>query len=169
MMMFRKMILALFLTLAAPHVCAAADEGDAAGQAFADLASLVGEWKIVGSDRDFRIVFETTAGGTVLVETWMRGTAKHSMTLYHRDGDRLIATHYCPQGNQPRLEMAPDSGGHVYRFAYFDATNLPSLDRSHQHSLALDISSKAGLLKRSESYLADGEESFDSLTLEKIR
>ena len=71
------------------------------------LSTLEGSWKVADSDEPFRITIEKTANDSVLLETWFVGENKHSLTVYHMDNERLIATHYCPQGNQPRLEMQP--------------------------------------------------------------
>jgi len=29
------------------------------------------------------------------------------LTLYHRDGNRLVLTHYCREGNQPGMQAKP--------------------------------------------------------------
>lgn len=79
-----------------------------------------------------------TAGGTVLVESWEARGKPHSLTLYHRDGASLIATHYCPQGNQPRLALA-GRDRHGLHFAFRDATDLDPASESHQHDLWFDL------------------------------
>ena len=87
----------------------------------------------------------------MLVEEWTRNGQPHSLTLYHRDGADLIATHYCPQGNQPRLAMVPQADRSVIRFAFKDATDLDAMDESHAVALAFDISD-ADMLVRRETY-----------------
>ena len=111
----------------------------AAEQALQRLQTLVGTWKREGAGAaDFRIRFETTAGGSVLVETWLAGDRPHSLTLYHADGERLMATHYCPQGNQPRLLLDRASTPERMAFRFHDATNLADPEKSHQHALGFD-------------------------------
>jgi hypothetical protein len=90
--------------------------------------SLEGTWKVKHSTSDFRIIFEAISGKTVLLETWMAGSSKHSITVCHLDNDRLIATHYCPQENQPRLEFDPEGAADRLNFTYFDATGLENVD-----------------------------------------
>lgn len=120
---------------------------------FANMKSLVGLWQREGhSNSTFGISFELTANGSTLIETWLRKGKKHSLTLYHLDGDSLMATHYCPQGNQPRLKLTEASTSNKLGFEYFDATNLKSLDHSHQHSLGFDLSDAAHKITRSEMY-----------------
>jgi hypothetical protein len=51
----------------------------------------------------------------------------------------LLATHYCPQGNQPRLALAGrDTSG--LHFVFRDATDLEPAKESHQHDLWFDLS-----------------------------
>jgi hypothetical protein len=47
------------------------------------------------------------------------------VTIYHRDGDGLVATHYCSMGNQPRMRASGASpDGKSIRFRFADITNL---------------------------------------------
>lgn len=107
--------------------------------AFAQLSRLVGRWRPAERpDSPLRIHFYLTAGGTVLVESWEARGRPHSLTLYHRDGPALLATHYCPQGNQPRLALA-GRDPHGLHFTYRDATDLDAATESHQHDLWFDL------------------------------
>ena len=118
----------------------AAPEKVRAEDAFAQLTRMVGTWRPADKpESSLRIRFYLTAGGTVLVESWEAGGKPHSLTLYHRDGQALLATHYCPQGNQPRLALAgrEKSGLH---FVFRDATDLESATEKHQHDLWFDLS-----------------------------
>lgn len=133
---------------------------------FNQMKSLVGTWvKTDAPDSNFSVAFELTANDSVLIETWLRGDKKHSLTLYHLNGNELIATHYCPQGNQPRLQMSKDSKPNHVEFSYLDATNLNSLDDSHQHSLGFDLSDSANKILRKESYLNKDGEEFSEMVL----
>ncbi len=47
------------------------------------------------------------------------------VTVYHRDGDDLVATHYCSMGNQPRMRASGGSAtAKSIRFRFADITNL---------------------------------------------
>jgi hypothetical protein len=52
------------------------------------------------------------------------------MSVYHLDNDRLVMTHYCGQGNQPRMRAGKLEGG-VLRFSLVDVTNLSRPEASH--------------------------------------
>lgn len=133
-----------------------------ADESFARLEALVGTWRPADNPASpLRIRFWLTAGGTALVESWERAGQPHSLTLYHRDGGTLIATHYCPQGNQPRLVLA--SAGREIRFAFRDATDL-SKGESHLHDLALDLRDSARVIRR-ETYRSGSTSEESTLTL----
>lgn len=151
--------LSLILALAAGQPAAPVSPASA----FQKLEGLVGTWHVAGETRSpLRIRFYTTAGGTVLVEEWRRGDAPHSLTLYHLDGGALLATHYCPQGNQPRLALV-SSDAPILRFAFRDATDLDPRE-SHQHELAFDLSDPAQPV-RSEIYRSSSGDEPSRLTL----
>ena len=137
-----RLCLALAAALAAPttaHPPAAVPAAVPADEAFAQLTKLVGRWRPADrADGSLTIHFTLTAGGTVLVESWERANGEpHSLTLYHRDGPSLIATHYCPAGNQPRLALAGRDALGLH-FTFRDATDLDA-GESHQHDLWLDL------------------------------
>ncbi|MCB1636853.1 MAG: hypothetical protein KDI51_19855, partial [Xanthomonadales bacterium] len=107
-----------------------------AQQAFADLASLAGEWEgTYANGRSHRVNFALTAGGSVIIETWTMSPTRQSLTLYALDGERLLATHYCPQGNQPLLVLTERDADDHDHFAFLDGTNLQDPNGSHQHAL----------------------------------
>ncbi|MFC6635057.1 hypothetical protein [Microbulbifer taiwanensis] len=132
---------------------------------FDKLKSLVGDWKKEGSDgSDFYISFQSGANGSVLMENWIYKDASHSFTVYHLDGGSLLATHYCPQGNQPRLKVEKSSDPNIISFEFQDATNLKSLKDSHQHSLSFEFLDNNTIL-RNESYSKAGKLTPTSLNL----
>lgn len=114
-------------------------EAVTADHAFAQLSRLVGVWRRADQPQStLRIRFYLTAGGTVLVESWESRGQPHSLTIYHRDGPALLATHYCPQGNQPRLALAGRDANGLH-FAFRDSTDLDPATESHQHDLWFDL------------------------------
>lgn len=124
---------------AVPRVTVATDNPavDAAA-AFERLKALAGEWQAEGSSGHERLSYEVVAGGATLLERETGGGRPSMLTLYHRDGDRLLLTHYCMAGNQPRMEAKafdPRSGD--LRFDFVDATNLAAPAAGHMHSVAI--------------------------------
>lgn len=157
------------LTLFLTTVSAAGDDSDSAASAFDQMKSLVGYWKRADKNNtEFKIHFEPTANETVLVETWLYKNKKHSMTMYHRDGDNLLATHYCPQGNQPRLQMTEVGQSNDIVFEFRDATNLHSQSDSHQHSLRFNLADVNNSITRGETYRSQKGEESTELILERV-
>ncbi len=149
-------------SLAAGAPAMAEDARAVAAVQFEKVAALAGEWR-VQERPSLRIVFEPTAGGSVIIERWMVGERMHSMTVYHRDGERLIATHYCPQGNQPRLASTA-AGADGVSFAFLDATDLDPRE-SFQHDLSFSWNA-GGTVSRAETYWGpQGAEEETVLTL----
>jgi hypothetical protein len=131
--------------------------GTPAQTAFKELSALVGDWEgVYSSGSPHRVSYKLTANGTVLVETWTMSPTRESMTIYALDGDRLLATHYCPQGNQPRLALVEKDGSGKYRFKFLDGTNLQDQNGSHQHAfwIKLDLPK---LFSRSETYIKNSQ------------
>jgi hypothetical protein len=64
-------------------------------------------------------------------------------TIYHLDGDKLVMTHYCSIGNQPRM-LAQVPAGEIKNlsFTFVDATNLAKPSDGHMRYLTLTFQDK---------------------------
>lgn len=128
---------------------------ESAASVFKQLKSLLGEWEGKFADgREHSVSYRLMAGGSVLVETWTLGPERESMTLYHLDGEQLVATHYCPQGNQPRLQWVSGDDPKTLSFAFRDGTNLQVTDGSHQHAFWIRLQDDASYV-RDETYVTN--------------
>lgn len=124
-----------------------------AATAFELLTSLVGTWEGTFPDgRKHSVSYRLTAAGSVLVETWKLGPDRESMTLYGTDGSNLIATHFCPQGNQPRLQLVQSDDSAKLSFEFLDGINLQVEGKEHQHAFWLKIDGPNSFT-RSETYV----------------
>lgn len=111
-----------------------------ASSAWAKLATLEGRWSAKSSPgREVALEFRWTSRQTTLIEDYSAGTTK-TMTVFHRDGASVMATHYCAQGNQPRLTLdAAASSASTLRFTFRDVTNLASPEASHLVTLVFEF------------------------------
>jgi hypothetical protein len=149
----KLILLASLLALTTVH---GADQTDARG-AFTQLQTLAGEWEgKTEAGRLLKVSYRLTAAGTVLVETWTLGPQRESLTLYHMDNESLIATHYCPVGNQPRLRFKEGGSASLFVFEFVSATNLPKPEAAHQHRFEMELL-QANSFARSETYLENGK------------
>lgn len=106
---------------------------------FEKLKSLVGEWQGAGTDGKMRTAtYQLLSGGTAVMETLLPDGEPSMVTVYYIDGDRLMMTHFCSAGNQPRMRAA-GAAGEIQKldFAFLDATNLPKPTAGHIHHLRL--------------------------------
>jgi hypothetical protein len=104
--------------------------------AFARLKTLLGDWEADTQMGKARLNYELIAGGTAIVERETAEKMPAMLTVYHLDGDRLLLTHYCMAGNQPRMQARvfnPESG--ELEFQFLDATNLTTPGAGHMHNV----------------------------------
>jgi hypothetical protein len=140
----------------------------APSQIFERLKTLAGNWEARRPDGTVvKVVNKLTAANTVLVETWTMSPTRESMTLYHMDDKTLIATHYCPLGNQPTLQLTHVSGS-VFTFEFRSATNLPDRNVEHEHAFEIELLDKDSF-RRKEIYLANGNPVTTGLTFTRAK
>jgi hypothetical protein len=141
-----------------------------AEESFDRLKELAGAWKLVNpksvSQEAFRISYRPISRDTALVETYGNPAGSVTETIYHLNGDRLMATHYCAQGNQPRLLLVGDSTTAVLHFAFLDVTNLKKPNASHLVDMRFTFLPE-GRLQREETYLEDGQKDVSTLLLKR--
>ena len=142
------------------------------GRPWTRLKTLAGTWQRVDpaspAARSFRITYQLISADSALVEVFGDPAKQPTQTVFHLDGDHVLATHYCAQGNQPRLRLRADATPDRLVFEFLDATNLRSPADSHLVRLIfrwLD----GGRLSREEVYLTNGKEEASTLLLERAR
>ena len=106
--------------------------------AFARLKTLVGKWEANTGSGKARLSYELVSGDTALVERESAEGMPGMMTVYHLDGGRLLLTHYCMAGNQPRMQARSyDAASGELDFRFLDATNLASPNEGHMHNVKI--------------------------------
>jgi hypothetical protein len=86
--------------------------------------ALVGEWITTNAaSRTIKVSYRVISGGSALLETFTTASGKETATVYHTDGDGLMLTHYCAQGNQARLR-ATEAAPQRIVFTLESATNV---------------------------------------------
>ena len=104
------------------------------------LAALEGDWMFLdenGEETDMiGSTFRLTAAGSALVEVMAPGSPEgfEMVNMYHADGDRVLMTHYCAAGNQPRMEVKATDDENRLELQFESVTNLASPDSNHMHS-----------------------------------
>jgi hypothetical protein len=97
------------------------------------LKSMEGKWVgKTGQGQPVEITFRLTAGGSALMSEIHGHGPENMITMFHRDGDRLLMTHYCGAGNQPRMKVVSADAKSI-SFEFFDGTNIGPGDGHMQH------------------------------------
>ena len=125
----------VFASLGLAQATNPAAQSRAAGANFEKLKSLAGEWEGNMSERGKQIPvttsFRVVSDGSALMNIIAAGTPHEMVTMFHMDGDDLLATHYCAAHNQPRFRFVATSDPNVVAFEFKDATNLSSPAAGH--------------------------------------
>lgn len=141
------------LAVSMPSLSNAADPP--AKLAFEQLKTLAGNWRTTDPNSSTSVEVKTIANGSALVETWTMSPTRQSMTVYTLDGNRLLATHYCPQGNAPRLVFVTTDASGAHHFDFLDGANLDDPDGSHEHAFWIR-KDPSGTVTRNETYISNG-------------
>jgi hypothetical protein len=101
------------------------------------LKKLAGTW--VEADKDGKptdkvvSIIRVTAAGSAVHETLFPGQPMEMVSVYYRDGDELMMTHYCALGNQPRMKADPKSPPNQIHFQFAGGSNLDPTKDMHMH------------------------------------
>ncbi|HXJ90355.1 MAG TPA: hypothetical protein VMS18_26320 [Candidatus Binatia bacterium] len=109
-----------------------------AQKAFATIKTLPGTWEGDTNMGPVKVTFKSTAGGSAVMSEIL---GKEDMvTMFNLDGPtRLLMTHYCAAGNEPRMEASVAPDGKVITFNFVDATNLATPDAGHMQKMVLTL------------------------------
>ena len=109
-----------------------------AQKAFATIKALPGNWVGDTVMGPVQVNFKVTAGGSAVMSEIL---GKEDMvSMFNLDGPgRLLMTHYCAAGNEPRMEASLSPDGKIITFIYVDATNLATPDAGHMQKMVLTV------------------------------
>jgi hypothetical protein len=109
-----------------------------AQKAFTTLKSLPGTWEGNTSMGPVEVTFKVTSRGSAVMSEIL---GKEDMiSMFNLDGpNRLLLTHYCAIGNQPRMQAETSPDGKTITFTYVDATNLAAPDAGHMQKMVLTV------------------------------
>jgi hypothetical protein len=112
-------------------------------QSFDSIKALAGNWEgKTQMSEPVQVSFRLTAGGSAVMSeiiSHMNGKPEDMITMFNMDGDRLLLTHYCAAGNQPRMKASASADGKTLTFDFVDATNLSGPDAPHMHRVVFSF------------------------------
>lgn len=87
-------------------------------------------------------VFSVSSAGNAVREVMFPGSPHEMTNMYHMNGSRLMMTHYCAVGNQPRMMSTSDSTPGMIVMKFDSVTNN-SVETDHcMGNMTLEIVSK---------------------------
>ncbi|MDH3628921.1 MAG: hypothetical protein OEV00_00705 [Acidobacteriota bacterium] len=156
----------LISSLASPILADEMDHKPAppADARFEFLKSLAGQWTADGEHLSGAFEFSITAGGHAVQEREMIGTPMEMMTVYHMQGEDLVATHYCMVGNQPRLLASElKNTNHLEFECDGKPGNTKSHDEGHIHSWTMTLNDDGSLKYDAVMHSGEGAENFNTV------
>ena len=132
----RRIASVIVIALAATAALAQSD----AQKSFTQLQSLSGSWEGKTPDgKPLLVSYRETAGGSAIMSE-IQGTGPENMiSMINMDGpNRLLMTHYCGAGNQPRLQASASPDGKTITFTFLDGTNIAP-GAGHMQSMVLTM------------------------------
>jgi hypothetical protein len=92
---------------------------------FNALKTLAGDWTMKTPDgktvtETYRVVSGDSA---IILDQRMPEEEGSMITMFHPDGQRTVATHYCAMGNQPRMIADASNDTKTIAFKFKDITN----------------------------------------------
>jgi hypothetical protein len=129
------MVVVLSSVLASTLAFAASD----AQKSFEQLRGLSGSWEgKTSAGQPVKVDYRSTAMGSALMSE-IKNVKEDMITMFNVDGDRLLLTHYCAAGNQPRMLATASADGKTITFDFLDATNLASPDAAHMAHVVISM------------------------------
>ncbi len=146
-----------------------ASSGTANTPQFERLRSLAGNW--AGTDQDgkgIKVSYAVLSNGSAVLEKLTSPEGGTMVTMYHRDGDRILATHYCSAGNQPRMTAVPTPAVNDMTFIFVDGTNFTnSSNGGHMQGLTLQFKDKSHLTQHWTFRHNNGHEQVEIVNLHR--
>lgn len=136
-------------------------------KAFGRLADLLGYWEAKSPEGKLvQVWYKLIAKGSVLQETSKFEGESEMVTMYHLDGEDLLATHYCSANNQARMRAVASKDDSEIRFEFWDITNLASKELPHMRALRVKFADKDHFQQR-WTYRQDGKDESAPIDFER--
>ena len=138
---------------------------------FEQIKSLAGTWSgtgmMHGKEEQFAVTYETSAGGSVVVEKSFPGTPMEMVSIYSEKDGQVVMTHYCMLKNQPELALMKSEDGKL-KFDLTGGTNMDASKDMHMHSLVFTFKDADNMVQEWTPY-EGGEAKEESTTLTLTR
>ena len=164
-MKMRHLSLSLILLLVSTTALAQS----VAQKSFEQLKTLAGSWEGNLDGQPLHVSLRVTSMGNALLHEMKGAGPDDPITLFHLDGDRLLLTHYCDAGNQPRMLATISPDGKTIVFNFVDATNLLSSQMGHMQRVTFSFIDSDHHSEKWEFAMANGKQMGGLLDLKRAK
>jgi hypothetical protein len=141
----------------------------AAQKSFEQLKALAGSWEGTLDGQSLQVSLRVTSKGNALLHEMKGSGPDDPITLFHLDGERLLLTHYCDAGNQPRMVATISPDGKTIVFDFVDATNLLSSQLGHMQRVTFTFIDSDHHTEKWEFAMAGGKQMGGLLDLKRTK
>jgi hypothetical protein len=141
----------------------------AAQKSFEQLKSLAGSWEGSMDGQSLQVSLRVTSRGNALLHEMKGAGPDDPITMFHLDHERLLLTHYCDAGNQPRMVATISPDGKTIVFDFVDATNLLSSQHGHMQRVTFTFIDAEHHTEKWEFAMADGKQMGGLLDLKRAK
>ena len=108
---------------------------------FEQIKSLAGKWtSTTAGGKTDEVEYQIVSNGTAVMERLHPHDELEMITMYSADGNRVSATHYCSEGNQPQMQTAAvTDASQKLAFHFVHVTNLATPESGHMDKLTLTM------------------------------
>ncbi len=131
--------------------------------------ALEGDWSGKFTDgNEINVSYTTISGGNAVMETFRLPDGTDMRSIYHMNGEKLMMTHYCESGNQPRLQSGTLSASKDVTLNFLDITNLSAEPKmsSYLYRVEFHFGDK-DQFSQDITWMIQGKESTNKLMLVK--
>lgn len=163
----KKHSIAISAVVCLAAVATAAQSGSK--NSFDLMKSLTGNWEGKSNMGEVKVSYRLTAGGSALmseIQGEVAGKSDDMISMIHMDGNRLLLTHYCEAGNQPRMQATVSPDGKTITFDFLDATNLASSQPGHMQRVIFTLIDENHHIEEWH-FAAPGKEMVEKFDLQK--
>jgi hypothetical protein len=140
-----------------------------AQKSFEQLKTLAGSWEGNLDGQPLHVSLRVTSMGNALLHEMKGAGPDDPITLFHLDGDRLLLTHYCDAGNQPRMLATISPDGKTIVFNFVDATNLQSSQMGHMQRVTFSFIDSDHHSEKWEFAMANGKQMGGLIDLKRAK
>jgi hypothetical protein len=159
----------LSLLLVVLLISTAALAQSAAQKSFDQLKALAGSWEGSMDGQQLQVSLRVTSKGNAILHEMKGAGPDDPITMFNLDGERLLLTHYCDAGNQPRMVATISPDGKSIVFDFVDATNLLSSQMGHMQRVTFTFIDPDHHTEKWEFAMAGGKQMGGLLDLKRTK